>query len=221
MIRTYPTKNGTGITIYGLSDDLKYLYDVVHYIATTLDESHELLKGRQMLLMNFAYELRKAYQGQRLSKGFIQEFGDDITYCGFNIVWTDLFIFQNVLRQQAGYLMTNKRMQSVLFGLEAGIEDAIHSYDSEFADELINYIGFYFSVTTKYCFLIYQALHIHFVLEPGGKKRFRKLPKLLGEYFSEFNEEHKSMLQRFERLAKEQGCEITDLTYSEFPDIKW
>lgn len=221
MIRTYTTKNGTGITIYGLSDDLKYLYDVVHYIANSLDESHELLKGKHQLLMNFAYELRKAYQGQRLSKAFIQEFGEEVTYCGFNIVWTDLLIFQNVLRDQAGYLMTNKRMQSVIYGLEAGIEDAIHSYDSEFANELIDYLGFYFNVSTKYCYLIYQAIHIDFVLQPRGKKRFRNLPNLLAAHFSEFNQEHKLLIKKFKRLAKEQGCEITDLAYSEFPQIKW
>ena len=41
MVKTIPTKRGTGISIYGLAHDLKYVYDVVHYIATTLDQGNK------------------------------------------------------------------------------------------------------------------------------------------------------------------------------------
>lgn len=221
MLKTFPTKRGTGISIFGLADDLQYMYNVIHLLANSLDKGDLQLKGRHQLLMNFAYEVRKAYQGQRLKKRFIQESGDEIIYHGFNIVWTDILIFQNVLRGQAGYMETTKRLQSVLYALEAGITDALYSYDPESAEEIIAFIENRFLVRGPYCFIIYQAVHIEFVLQPGGKRRFKKLPELLGSYFSEYHDNYIQLIGTLKNSAKQQNCEITDLGYAEFPDIKW
>lgn len=90
--------------------------------------------------MNFAYETRKAYQGSRSLKSFVQLNGEKIEYEGFDIVWTDVLIFLNVLRNQAGYMSTNKLMQSVLYSLEAGVEVAIRTYDPESAEEIISFV---------------------------------------------------------------------------------
>lgn len=221
MIKTFPTKSGTGISIYGLADDLKYAYDVVHYLATTLDEGNIELKGRHQLLMNFAYEIRKAYQGSRSLKTFIQQYGEEIEYVGIDVVWTDILIFLNVLRDQAGYIPTNRRMQSALYSLEAGIDDAIRAYDPEGADEILSFIKNRFAVRGPYCFILYQAVHIEFVGQSSGKRRFRKIPFLLSSYFSEFHEIHIDFVKSLEASAKQQNCDPTELGYSEFPEIKW
>lgn len=221
MLKTFPTKRGTGISIFGLADDLQYMYNVIHLLANSLDEGDLQLKGRHQLLMNFAYEVRKAYQGQRLKKPFIQASGEEIIYYGFNIVWTDILIFQNVLRGQAGYMETTKRLQSVLYALEAGITDALNSYDPESAEEIIAFTENRFLVRGLYCFIIYQAVHIEFVLQPSGKRRFKKLPELLGSYFSEYHDNHTQLIESLKTSAKQQNCEITDLGYAEFPEIKW
>lgn len=221
MIKTFPTKRGTGVSIYGLADNLKYAYDVVHYLATSLDEGNIHMKGKHQLLMNFAYEIRKAYQGSRLTKTFIHQYGEEITYVGFDLVWTDILIFLNVLRDQAGYMPTSKRMQSVLYSLEAGIEEAIRAYDPENADEILTFIENRFMIQSQYCFIIYQAVHIEFVGHSGGKRRFRKIPNLLSSHFSEFHDIHIDFVKRLEAMAKQQNCDPTELGYSEFPEIKW
>ncbi|HNF70565.1 MAG TPA: hypothetical protein PLL28_14380 [Chitinophagales bacterium] len=221
MVKTIPTKRGTGISIYGLAHDLKYVYDVVHYIATTLDEGDVQLKGRHQLLMNFAYEIRKAYQEARLKKTFIQQNGEEVEYLGFNIVWTDILIFLNVLRDQATYLPTNKRQQSVLYSLESSVEEAFRAYDLESADGILSFIEHRFFVRSQYCFILYQAVHIEFVGQAGGKRRFKKLPLLLSSYFSEFHEVHIDIINRLESTAKQQNCDPTELGYSEFPEIRW
>lgn len=76
MLQGYPTKNGTGISIFGDYGDLKSLYAAVHEIAGSLDENNSRTKAQYQLLMNFAYEIRKAYSGQRLTDRLIFE-GDD------------------------------------------------------------------------------------------------------------------------------------------------
>ena len=94
MLRTYPTKKGTGISIYGDLGDLHALYETVHGIAHVLDENNKLQNGQFQLLMNFAYEIRKAYSGHRLTDK-IQFIGSEqeLEYIGFNVVWTDIILF--------------------------------------------------------------------------------------------------------------------------------
>ena len=71
MLPGYPTKNGTGISIFGDYGDLNSLYSTVHEIANSLDEYNERLKAQHQLLMNFAYEIRKASSCKRITDKLI------------------------------------------------------------------------------------------------------------------------------------------------------
>jgi len=97
MLQATPTKGGTGIAIMGDYADLVTLNNVVHSMATSLQEENEELKGRFQLLMNFAHEIRKAYQEQRL-KEKVEYLDEKIyDYYGFQLVWTDVLIFNCLL----------------------------------------------------------------------------------------------------------------------------
>ncbi|ALO17217.1 hypothetical protein L21SP5_03614 [Salinivirga cyanobacteriivorans] len=222
MLQGYPTKGGTGISIFGNYGDLRSLYSTVHEIANSLDEYNERLKAQHLLLMNFAYEIRKAYSGNRLTDKLVFE-GDDkeMHYYGFNCVWTDILIFIATLRYNAGYIQTGKLYQANLYMLEYVVEKAMFDYNSQGANEIQHFIGQRINITNKYAFIIYQALHIKFVSERSGKKRFRSIPHLIGDHFSEWRQEYKDLIHSFELSAKEQKCEITDLEFNNFPDIKW
>jgi hypothetical protein len=222
MLQGYPTKSGTGISIFGDFGDLNSLYSNVHEIATSLDESNIRLKAQSQLLMNFAYEIRKAYSGQRLTDKLTFN-GDDkeMHYYVFQCVWTDILIFISALRHNAGYIQTDKLCQANLYMLEYVTEKALFDYDPQGANMIQHYIGQRINITNQYAFIIYQALHIKFVSDKAGKKRFRNIPQLIGDHFSEWRQEYKDLIQSFEISAKEQNCEITDLEFSEFPEIKW
>nr|WP_319511382.1 hypothetical protein [uncultured Draconibacterium sp.] len=222
MLQGYPTKSGTGISIFGDYGDLYSLYSTVHEIANSLDEYNERLKAQNQLLMNFAYEIRKAYSGNRLTDKLIFE-GDDkeMYYYGFHCVWTDILIFIATLRYNAGYIQTEKLHQANLYMLEYVVEKAMFDYDAEGASIIQYFIGQRINVTNKFAFIIYQALHIHFVSARTGKKRFRNIPSLIGDFFSERGQEYKNLIASFETSAIEQNCEITDLEFDTFPDIKW
>lgn len=222
MIQVFPTKNGTGAAIYGDYGDLNALYDTVHHIAESLNEYNDNQKGQHQLLMNFAYEIRKAYSGNRL-KEKLTYFGEEsqVEYFGFYVVWTDILIFINTLRHNAGYISTGKLHQGALYFLEFFVEKALFDYDAKGAANIKEFIGQRIAITDKYVFLIYQALHIRYVSEKPGKKRFRNIPDYFAKYFSSYTKEYKEMIASLEISAKEQNCEILDLEFSEFPDIKW
>jgi len=222
MLQGYPTKNGTGISIFGDYGDLDCLYETVHEIAEPLDENDIRLKGQWQILMNFAYEIRKAYSGQRLTDK-VTFSGDDheLLYLGFHCVWTDILIFISTLRHNAGYIQTNKKQQANLYMLEYVVEKALLSYDAEGASIIQHYIGQRINIANQYAFIIYQALQIKFISDRSGKKRFRNIPQLIENHFSEGSQEYRDLICSFEISAKEQNCEITDLEYADFPEIKW
>jgi len=222
MLQGYPTKNGTGISIFGDYGDLECLYETVHEIAEPLDENDVRLKGQSQILMNFAYEIRKAYSGQRLTDK-VTFFGDDheLLYFGFQCVWTDILIFISILRHNAGYIQTDKKQQANLYMLEYVVDKALFAYDAEGANIIQHYIGKRINITNQYAFIIYQALQINFVSDRSGKKRFRNIPQLIENHFSEWRKEYKDLILSFEISAKEQNCEITDLEFADFPEIKW
>lgn len=222
MLQGYPTKNGTGISIFGDFGDLSTLYETVHGIAKSMDEDNIHFKGQSQLLMNFAYEIRKAYSGQRLNDTLIFD-GDDkkLHYYGFQCVWTDLLIFIAVLRHNTGYIQTNKLQQANLYLLEYITEKTLFKYDAEGANLIKDFIGKKINITNKYAFLLYQALHLEFITEKVGKKRFRNIPQLINDHFSEWRQEYKEIILSLELSAKEQNCQITDLEFAEFPEIVW
>jgi len=191
MLQAYPTKNGTGITILGDYGDLASLYDTVQHVADTLSESNKNQKGQFQLLMNFAYEIRKAYSGQREKEKISFDTDDEYYYYGFQVVWTDILIFISVLRHNAGYAQSDKYNQACMYLLEYVVEKALFEYDPEGASIIKEFIAQRINIRDQYAFLIYQAVHIKFVTEKPGKTRFRKIPTYVGSYFSNYSQEYK------------------------------
>jgi len=154
MLQGYPTKNGTGISILGDYGDLANLYETVHHFASTLNENNPIQKPQHQLLMNFAYEIRQSYSGQRETEKV--KFNGDIeySYYGFQLVWTDILIFISVLRHNAGYAQSDKLHQANLYMLEYVVEKALFEYDPEGASAIKEYICQRINFMNKYAFLI-------------------------------------------------------------------
>jgi hypothetical protein len=223
MLQSYPTKNGTGISIFGNYADLNFLYHTIHHFAQSLDETeNKSQKAQSNLLMNFAYEVRKASTGSRLTEKFTYS-GDNIehTLYGFQLVWTDILIFISALRHNAGFNQSGKLQQAILYNLEHTVETSLFDYDAEGANQIKNFIGQGINITDEYAFIIYQALHIKYVTMKSGKTRFRKIPSLLVGHFSSWNVDYKELIASFQQSAKKQNCEVTDLEFSDFPEIMW
>lgn len=219
MLQASPTKSGTGIAILGDYADLVTLYQLVHTMATSLSEENEHQKGRHQLLMNFAYEIRKAYQEHRLTEKVEYLDGKTYDYYGFQLVWTDILVFTNVLRERAGYLTTSKLQQSILYLLEHVIETAALEYDAEGGQRIKEFIGDGI-LLDQYAFLLHQALHIHYVSQKGGTRRFRNIPTYISSYFNQ-GPGRNEVISSFEASALQQECKAIDMEFAAFPDIKW
>ena len=220
MLQAYPTQKGTGVILFGDYSDLSLLYGTVHKVASTLNENDSQTKGQFQLLMNFAYEIRKAKQGAREVEKFNLN-GEEISYYGFKEVWVDILAFVCSLRSLAGYIMLDKLEQSMLYTLEYVLEKALFDYDPQGAEKAKSLLNGRLSVNQKYIFQLYQTLHKDFVSSTSGKKRFRSIYDLMISYYNPLSSKHKSIIEDFRRSASHYNCDITELEVSEFPDIVW
>ncbi|WP_179412993.1 DUF6904 family protein [Mucilaginibacter sp. E4BP6] len=221
MLQIYPTKKGTGVQILGDYADLRTLYSTIHKLAERLDPEGERTKGKSELLMALAYEIRKAYSGQRYDEVLTLDGHFKVTYQGFNFLWSDLIIAFNVLRNEAGYLATEPLDQSCLYLLEAQLRNALTSFDAKDGLYLQEFIGKWINISHPYVYLISQAIALDYLRLNPGKGRFRKIADLFHNYFDENSKEYKDMLRGLENSAAEKECKILNLEFGGFPEIKW
>ncbi|WP_290797858.1 DUF6904 family protein [Flavihumibacter sp. UBA7668] len=222
MFQANPTPKGTGASIYGSYEDLCFLHEFIHNLIDGLKESVPEQEAQSKLLLNFAYELRKAYEGQRIFKSeeSPNNRSENILY-GFQIVWTDLIIYLITIRELTAYSITDKGQQGILYLLEFAVEKALDKYDPIGGMEIKALLLRRIPTFTPYAFIQYQALHREFTFGKGGKTRFRKIPKLINAYFNEWDPAHKSFIEELKASAKKINCEITQLTTKSFPKIEW
>lgn len=222
MLSAYPTKKGTGISIYGDYGDLYTLYQTVTQVSLALDEARPIQKAHNMLLTNFAYEIRHAYSGHRLMEKINYIDDVELQSYGFRIIWPDMLVYLAVLRSCAGFTPTSKLHQSVLYMLEHLVEKAMFDYDAQGATILKDFICQQISIHHELALQLYQATHLSFISQYPGKPRFRKISNLITSHFSTYSAEHKKVVLDIEMYAKAHNCAPQDVYLeSEFPEIEW
>jgi hypothetical protein len=199
------TKYGTGIILFGDYVDLINLHETIHTLSGD-DESIET-----DYFLSFAYDIRKAYDGQREKK--ILGSGQEIsTYYGFKTFWIDFIVILNRLRERAGYISTSKGIQSNLYRLEAIAESTIRDYVPEIADDILKYIFIYKISYIKYLEPLMAHIVQNCVNALPGKNRLLKLKKeLILLNLGSF--EHIEFKKMIEQEAKKLGCDIEKLNY--------
>lgn len=170
--------------------------------------------------MNFACEIRKAKEQARLIENF--DINDEqVTYYCIQIVWPDILIFTNVLRQYAGYLAINKLEKSMLYLLKYSIKNAMLQYDEVGAKDLKKLISTGLYINHPYIFQLYQYVHSDFTSQPSGKRRFRKLYVMVREYLSSFSDLNERIISDLEKSAQKFDCKVTDIEVGNSSDVEW
>jgi hypothetical protein len=221
MLQIYPTKNGTGVQVLGDYADLHNLYSTIHKLADRLDPDAEQSKGRADLLMSLAYDVRKAFSEQREKETITYDGRHKVEYLGFNYLWSDLIITYNVMRSEAGYLVTDALDQSCLYLLEGQLKNALLAYDAKGGALLQEFIGKWININHPHVYLISQAIALDYLQMKVGKARFGKIADLISKYFNDNSQQYREMLRSLQTSAAEQQCSILSLEFDNFQEIKW
>lgn len=221
MLQSNPTKSGTGLEVWGDHTDMQSLHQTVHKIADKLQEYDPKFKGPHGILMNFAFEVRKSFEGSRMEKSIDYEVGKSSLYVGFNYLWTDLLFVISVLRFNAGFVVMNELDQANLYLLEFNIKESLLEYDPIGAREIETFIGQQISGYDPLLFLMMQAIDLEYLSNKPSKKRFRNIPNLIRAYTRSYTDTYKLWKADLDKSAKEYSCDVTDIEYRDFPDTIW
>lgn len=116
-----------GITLSGSYLVLRQLHEVLHEV----NEQSQMSIDKEAGLLTFAYDVRKAYEGQRHVIA-PQEGRPEIgVRFGVNLLWPQILVYSRILRSALAYMDSKALHQAYAFALEAILEDAL---DEVFAD---------------------------------------------------------------------------------------
>lgn len=193
MIFAEATREGVGVSLFGDSRDFRSLHETVHAL---LGQSH-MTEDQQNTILNFAYELRHGYQGDRevLDLGIDEhEMGK---YLSIKLTWPEILFDVGYLRQIAGYGGSDKEHQSNIYRLEYSIESALIKYDTKVGHEAISEYRRLRWFSSDYLTSYLSECCFQYIYGGGkGKMRFRRLPSLLrsfDELSDQYREYHEFM----------------------------
>jgi len=221
MLQSNPTKKGTGIEIWGDALDLRSLHSTIHKIADNVSEEIPETKAQALILLGFAYEVRKAEEGFRLHKTINPGPEQKCDYVGLQYLWVDVIMVISVLRYNAGFVILHEQDQANLFMLTHAIRTAMEHYDAEGAKRLTKYLKGGISSWDPMLILMLQGINFEYLSQKPGKTRFRKLADLIKGYTSHYEETHKLWKKELDKNAKKFNCSIFDLDYEEYPEFEW
>jgi hypothetical protein len=111
-------KNWAGIAIFGDYLSLRSLHEIVHDV----NDRSPIIRDKEGFFLGLAYDLRKAYQGERLKDEARPEVG---ARYGVEFLWPAILVQSRQLRDSLAYIDHTKEHQAVTYGLESILEDAI------------------------------------------------------------------------------------------------
>jgi hypothetical protein len=215
MIFAEATPFGAGVILWGDYNDLRSLYDTVSRIADAApDAVGDFMYG-------LSYNIRHAYEHQREEKVFGRDDIDKVMYLGERILWPHVLAQVSLVRYHAAFVNTSKEDQANIYRLEHALEQALRNYDAEIGETCAEWLATPFHASQQYLAEYFDELAHRYVDGPAGKRRFKKLPAVLRS-MSEVSPEYRAFKTELEKIAKEHGCEVDELSsLTEFPEFRW
>ncbi|SDD66769.1 DUF6904 family protein [Pedobacter soli] len=174
-----PTKKGLGAELWGTYDDLRTIYEVIGKFWS--QEGYTEKSGfftRDQILSGFAHEIRKAYEGQRLTREYSHFMPDPVPHFGCRLSWVHIIFSINAIRFNMRYFENNKMDLGLLLQIEYWIEESLRSFDAQGALSLIGYLNSNVDAANPYLYQYMRSINADYFALRGGKTAFRQLSKL-------------------------------------------
>lgn len=110
-----------GIVLYSDYLSLRQIHRIVHDV----NERFTLIRDKEGFFVGFAYELRKAYEGNRRK---LETSDSELESCprfGVEILWLTILVQSRQLRDSLAFMDHSKEHQAVAWELEFMIEEAM------------------------------------------------------------------------------------------------
>jgi hypothetical protein len=136
MLEYRLTPHHAGIALWGDGAALSRLHEFVHHVVA----ESPYIEDKEGFVLGLAYDVRKAFQGQRSQDHRAFSENDRCHIYGVEILWPMLLVQVGMLRQAMAFIPTNKLDQAIMFELEHVVESAVRTAMPVTADEVIHRI---------------------------------------------------------------------------------
>lgn len=134
MLKYELLKNHAGVAIVGDYETLRDLHRIIHDV----NEGSPIIKDKEGIFIGLAYDLRKAYEGQRRKLNPPEHYPEIGPRFGVEILWPVLLVQSRILRVSMSFMETNKGTQANAYALEHLIEEALHNdFGADHGGELV------------------------------------------------------------------------------------
>ncbi len=181
MLYLIPTKRGLGAELWGTYDDLRTIYEVIGKFWNQEDFLEKKgFDSRDKIISGFVHQIRKAYEGRRLTKDHSHFTLENIKHFGCQISWVHILFSLSAIRFNMRFFESNKLDLAIVLQLEYWIENSIRNFDEIGARQLQGYVSDGIYQGNPYTYQFMRSINADYFELGGGKSAFRKLPKLLG-----------------------------------------
>jgi hypothetical protein len=135
MLEFKLTKRHAGLALWGDYAALHRAYEFVHRAVA----ESPVIEDEEGFVLGLAYDLRKAFEGQRSKARRSHADGDSCRIYGVEILWPVILVQAALLRQAMAFMPTTRLEQSVIYELEYVVESALRSATPGRADEILRW----------------------------------------------------------------------------------
>ncbi|MGH9343910.1 MAG: DUF6904 family protein [Terriglobia bacterium] len=121
MFTYKPLKNAAGIALFSDYLSLRRAHEIVHDV----NERSPLIRDKEGFFLSLAYDLRKAYEGQRREQKADSMYPEIRTRLGVELLWPAFLVQCRQLRDSLAFLDHGKEHQAIAYELEFLIEQAL------------------------------------------------------------------------------------------------
>ncbi|MBC8190834.1 MAG: hypothetical protein H8E18_00490 [FCB group bacterium] len=219
MLIARPTRHAAGIQLFGDAFDLESLHETIHHLC----ESSILVTHMEDYVLGLAYEVRKAFEGNRLKESFETGPDEKVEYYGVQLLWPQYLAQIALLRYAASSKPTNHEHQSNLYRLEHITLEALVEIDEKIAGLIFKILpGLAALNTHEYLFQFIDSMTMEYVTEFKTKQeRVKELPVTLLS-LSPTSPPYADFKKMMNKLATKAGCSPLELEENEeWPDFEW
>ena len=113
--------NHEGLRLLAHADTLRDMHSIIHDV----NERSPLIVDKEGFFLSLAYDVRKAYEGQRRQRAAdTYDPAAGVLY-GVDILWPTLLVQCRLFRAALGFIDSGKRHQVYAYALEAVVEDGL------------------------------------------------------------------------------------------------
>ncbi len=219
MLIASSTTKAAGIQIFGDYFDFESVYETIHHLC----ESSILAPQMEDYVLGLAYEIRQAFQGNRLQESLEAGPEGDVNYFGVKLLLPQYLVQLALLRHSASMKPTNHEHQSNLYRLEYVTLEALGEIDEKMAGVIFRLMAGLSGLNTRdYLFQFIDTMTLEYITEYKSKKeRSKELPVILLS-LSPTSPPYEHFEKMMNKLAKKEGCNPLELQDGEeWPDFEW